>query len=74
MKPVEVIKDRPAETATPITTVFAVLIAKALGIEDADTILYMAFALSFVPAIVTWTVVLVRRGPNGTTYQPPSDS
>lgn len=74
MKPVEVIKDRPAETVTPIATVFAVLIAKIFGIEDADTVVYIALALSFVPAVVTWIVVLARRGPNGTTYQRPSDS
>jgi hypothetical protein len=66
-KPVELIKTRPAETAMPITTVFAALIAKMLGVEDTDTILYMALALSFVPAIVTWVVDLRHRKPNGTT-------
>lgn len=75
--PVELAKSRPAETAMPIATVFAALIARLAGVEDTDTILYMALALSFVPAIVTWIVELVRREPNGkpeTTYQRPSSS
>lgn len=58
--PVEVVKDRPAETAMPIATVLAALIAKLAGVEDTDTIFYMAIVLSFVPAAVTWIVELVR--------------
>ena len=71
---VDLVKNRPAETAMPIATVFAALIARIVGVEDADTILYIALALSFVPAIVTWLVVLIKkREPDGgTTYQPPS--
>jgi hypothetical protein len=71
--PVNVIKGRPAETAMPIATVLAALIAKAVGVEDTDTIFYIAIALSFVPAAVTWIVELVRREPNGTTFQPSSN-
>lgn len=59
--PVDIVKSRPAETAMPIATVIAALIAKALGVEDTDTILYIALALSFVPAIVTWIVDLRNR-------------
>jgi hypothetical protein len=74
--PVDVIKSRPAETAMPLATVLAALIAKLVGVEDTDTILYIALALSFVPAAVTWVVELVKRKPDGdksgTTYQPPS--
>jgi hypothetical protein len=69
----EIIKNRPAETSMPIATVFAALIAKLLGVEDTDTIFYIALAISFVPAIVTWIVDLRYREPNGTTYQRPSD-
>lgn len=73
-KPVELVKSRPAETAMPIATVLAALIAKLVGVEDTDTILYLALALSFVPAAVTWTVELIKRGErHGTTYQPPSN-
>jgi hypothetical protein len=59
--PIEIAKTRPAETAMPIATVFAALIAKLLGVEDTDTILYLALALSFVPAAVTWCVELWRE-------------
>ena len=68
--PVKLIKNRPAETAMPITTVLAALIAKLSGIEDTDTILYIAIAISFVPAVVTWFVDLIRKHPaepTGTT-------
>jgi len=48
----------------PIATVLAALIAKLAGVEDTDTILYLALALSFIPAAVTWVVNLVRK-PDG---------
>jgi hypothetical protein len=64
-KPVEIIKSRPAEAAMPIATIFAALLARLLGVEDTDTILYLALALSFVPAAVTWTVELIKRKPDG---------
>jgi hypothetical protein len=70
----DVIKNHPAETAMPLATVLAALIARLLGVEDTDTILYLALALSFVPAAVTWVVELVRRKPDGTTLQPPGSS
>lgn len=59
--PVDLIKKRPAETAAPITTVLAGLIAKLAGVEDTDTILYLALVLSFVPAAVTWLVELLKK-------------
>jgi hypothetical protein len=65
--PVDLVKHRPAETAMPIATVIAALIAKLAGVEDTDTILYIALALSFVPAAVTWVVDLRNRKPDGTT-------
>lgn len=68
-KSVDLIKSRPAETAMPIATVLAALIAKLAGVEDTDTIFYLAIALSFVPAAVTWIVELVRKEPDGTTLQ-----
>lgn len=66
--PIDLAKSRPAETAMPIATVLAALIARLAGVEDTDTILYLALALSFVPAAVTWIVELVRK-PDGTTFQ-----
>ena len=59
--PIEIVKTRPAETAMPIATVFAALIGKILGVEDTDTLFYIALAISFVPAIVTWLVDLKRK-------------
>ena len=60
VNPVEKVKERPAETAAPIAMILAALIAKFAGVEDEDTIIYMAVALSFVPAGVTWVVELVK--------------
>jgi len=59
--PVDIVKSRPAETAMPIATVISALIAKLAGIEDTDTILYIALVISFVPAAVTWVVELVKK-------------
>ena len=72
--PIDIAKARPAETAMPIATVLAALIARLAGVEDTDTILYIALALSFVPAIVTWIVELVRNDSRGASSQPPSDT
>jgi len=73
-KPLDLAKSRPAETAMPIATVIAALISKAIGVEDTDTIFYIALLISFVPAAVTWIVELMKREPNGgTTYQRPSN-
>jgi hypothetical protein len=74
--PIDIAKSRPAETAMPIATVLAALIAKLAGVEDTDTIFYLALALSFIPAIVTWIVELIKREPENpdesrkTTYRP----
>jgi hypothetical protein len=70
--PVDIIKSRPAETAMPIATVLAALIAKLLGVEDTDTILYLALALSFIPAAVTWIVELVKSKSNETVPDEPT--
>jgi hypothetical protein len=57
----KVVTDHPAESTGPLATVVALLIAKAVGVDDAYTVGYIAIALSFVPAIITWLVDL-RRG------------
>ena len=56
MNPVTLAKTRPAETAMPLATALAALICSIAGVEDTDTILYLAIVLSFVPAVVTWIV------------------
>lgn len=72
--PIDIAKARPAETAMPLATVLAALVCRLLGVEDTDTILYLALVLSFVPAVVTWIVDLVRKDSGGTTYVPPSNT
>jgi hypothetical protein len=62
--PVDLVKNRPAETAMPIATVLAYLIAKLFDVDDPDTVFYMALVISFVPAAVTWMVVLLRKKSN----------
>ena len=54
------VRNHPAEAGTPVATVVALLIAKLLGVEDADTVAYLAIVLSFVPAAITWLVNLIR--------------
>ena len=61
--PAELVKSRPAETVPPVATAIAALFAKLLGVEDADTVIYLALVLSFVPAAVTWLVVTLRQRP-----------
>lgn len=58
--PKQIAQSRPAEVATPPAMIFAILICKALGVEDLDTLSYVAVAVAFVPAGVTWLVELVR--------------
>lgn len=70
--PVDIAKQRPAETAMPLVTALAILIGKLIGIEDTDTIAYIAIVLSFIPAAVTW-IVNLRKQNNGTTYRPSGD-
>lgn len=52
--------NHPAETAGPLATAAALLIAKAFGVSDVDTVAAIAIVLAFVPAVVTWIVLLIR--------------
>ena len=69
MNPSQLVKAHPAETAMPLATALAALIGNLFGLEDTDTILYLALVLSFIPAVVTWIVNLTRHEPNDS---PPS--
>lgn len=51
---------RPAETAG-VTTALAFLAARALGVDNDDTITGLAIVIGFVPAAVTWLVTLLRK-------------
>ena len=64
MNPSQLVKDHPAETAMPLATALAALIGNLFGLEDTDTILYLALVLSFIPAVVTWIVNLRRHESN----------
>ena len=55
-----IVRRRPAETATPVAMALAVLIARIFGVDDADTVGYIAIVVGFVPAAVTWGVNLRR--------------
>ena len=72
MNPVSLAKQHPAETAMPLATALAALICSLLGVEDTDTILYLAIVLSFVPAVVTWVVGIVDARKVETTMPKPS--
>ena len=52
-------KKHPAETAGPLALALAYLLGQLFGWSD-ETILYLAIVLSFLPAVVTWIVNLVR--------------
>ena len=59
---------RPAET-TAAAAAIALLICKALGVDDPDTLTALAVAIGFIPTVVTWIVELTRR--RRTTPEPP---
>lgn len=58
--PVKIVQQRPTEVASPIAMAVAMLIAKALGVEDFSTVALIAIVVAFVPAAVTWIVNLAR--------------
>lgn len=59
----QIVKNRPAETATPVAMAVAGLIAKIAGVEDPETVFYIAVVVSFVPAAITWLVNRFRPAP-----------
>lgn len=65
MDPKQLVTNHPAETAGPLAMALAALIANLSDITDADTVLYLALVLSFVPAAVTWVVNLKRGSADG---------
>ena len=52
-------RDHPAETAGPLAMALAFLIGELVGVDESATVA-IAIVLSFVPAIVTWIVNMVR--------------
>lgn len=51
---------RPAET-TAVAAALALLIAKALGLDDPDTLTALAVVIGFIPSVVTSIVEYRRR-------------
>lgn len=55
-----IIQRRPAEIAGGVAMAIAGLICKVIGVDDPDTIIYVAVVVAWVPAAVTWGVNLYR--------------
>lgn len=54
-------KSRPAETGG-VAAALALLVARLIGIDDADAIVALGVVVGFVPAAITWLVVTIRSG------------
>lgn len=50
---------RPAETGG-IAGSIGLLVGRAAGIKDPDTLVAIGVVLGFVPAAITWLVTLIR--------------
>lgn len=59
MKARRKVEQRPAETGG-IAGSIALLIGKAAGIEDPDTLVALGALVGFLPAAITWVVNTVR--------------
>jgi hypothetical protein len=55
-----IISRRPAESFG-VGGAIALLVARLLGVNDADTILALAMVIGFVPSGITWLVDTVQR-------------
>lgn len=55
-----IVQQNPAEIATPVAMAAAVLIAKIAGVDEAETIGYIAILVSFVPTAIKFLVGLRR--------------
>ena len=54
-----IVRRRPAETATPVAMAVAILAGRALKLDGASTG-YVAIVVAFVPSGVTWLVATLR--------------
>lgn len=54
------VQRRPAES-TGVAGALALLAARLLGVDDADTIMALAIVVGFIPAAVTWIVSTLRK-------------
>lgn len=51
---------RPAES-TAAASAAALLIARAVGVDDVETVTAIAVLIGVIPSVVTWLVELHRR-------------
>jgi hypothetical protein len=56
-----IIKRRPAESVG-LAGAVALLIARALGVDEPDVIVGLGVVVASLPAVVTWLVVTIRGG------------
>lgn len=56
--PAKTVARRPAEVGG-VAGAVALLVGKAAGIDDPDTLLAMGVVVGFIPAAITWAVSLV---------------
>ncbi len=54
------VRKRPAETAG-IAGALALVVCRALGVDDADVMMALGVLFASLPAGVTWLVELLRR-------------
>lgn len=63
------IRNRPAESGA-VASAAALLIGRALGIDDVDTVTAIAVVIGFVPFAITWGVSLFREPPGASQERP----
>jgi hypothetical protein len=66
-------KSRPAETSAGVAGALAVLLCAIFGVDDPTIYGALVIVIGFIPALVTWIVLRIRRDnlDGGTTYQAP---
>lgn len=57
--PAKLVQSRPAET-TGVAGSVALLIGRAFGIKDPDTLVAIGALVGVLPAMITWLVTTVR--------------
>jgi hypothetical protein len=53
------VKNRPAESGG-VASALGLLLAYILGIKDVELVVALGVAIGFVPAAITWLVVMIR--------------
>lgn len=56
-------KNRPAETGSVAASI-VVLISYLFGLDNQSVLIALTVVIGFIPAAITWVVLLVRRDDN----------